>query len=226
MSVHEVIEPLHVAVVGGHPLRFFRTPLNDGRPDLPWVAIDDLGRCLGLSRTDRRVHLRAVHAGSKAIIRTIATADGPASIIPVSMANAAAAALVEDLGRGSPQARAEYQRAAGAALMKLAPRPFASAEELMAWTNAVTTRWAGDPISAVDLMPFLKVTTAKGEESRLINERDMLLLAMRTEATDDNKIEAVQNEIIAIVSAWNRGELLPRSDAPLLSQIYERGFTP
>jgi hypothetical protein len=197
MSVHEVIEPLHVAVGGGHPLRFFRTPLNDGRPDLPWVAIDDLGRCLGLSRTDRRVHLRAVHAGSKAIIRTIATSDGPASIIPVSLA-----------------------------LMKLAPRPFASAEELMAWTNAVTTRWAGDPISAVDLMPFLKVTTAKGEESRLINERDMLLLAMRTEATDDNKIEAVQNEIIAIVSAWNRGELLPRSDAPLLSQIYERGFTP
>ncbi len=65
-----------------------------------------------------------------------------------------------------------------------------------------------------------------GDESRLINEREILLLAMRTEATDGNKIEAVQNEIIEIVSAWNRGELLPRSDAPLLSQIYERGFTP
>jgi hypothetical protein len=70
------------------------------------------------------------------------------------------------------------------------------------------------------------VTTADGDESRLISEREMLRLAMRTEVTDDNKIEAVQNEIIEIVSAWNRGELLPRSDAPLLSKIYERGSTP
>jgi hypothetical protein len=30
-----MIEPLHVATVGGHPLRFFRSPLNDGRPDFP-----------------------------------------------------------------------------------------------------------------------------------------------------------------------------------------------
>jgi hypothetical protein len=226
MSVHKVIEPLHVAVIGGHSLRFFRTPLNDGRPDLPWVAIDDLGRCLGLSRTDRRVHLRAVHAGSKAIIRTIATSDGPASIIPVSLANAAAAALVEDLGRGPAQARAEYQRAASHALMKLSPGPFPSIEALMAWTNAVTTRWGGDPMPAAELLPFVSVTTADGDESRMIDEREMLLLAKRTEPTDGNKIAAVQNEIVEIVRAWHRGELLPRSDAPLLSQIYAKGFTP
>jgi hypothetical protein len=35
MNMHQVIEPLHVAMIGGHSLRFFRTPLNDGRPDLP-----------------------------------------------------------------------------------------------------------------------------------------------------------------------------------------------
>jgi hypothetical protein len=140
------------------------------------------------------------------------------------MANAAAAALVEDLGRGSPQAHAEYQRAAGAALSKLAPRPFASAEALMAWTNAVTTRWGGDPIPAAELLPHVTVTTADGDESRLISEREMLLLAMRTETTDDNKIEAVQNEIIEIVRAWNRGELLPRADAPRLSKIYAKEF--
>jgi len=40
-----MIEPLHIATVGGQQLRFFRTPLDDGRADLPWVAIDDLGRC-------------------------------------------------------------------------------------------------------------------------------------------------------------------------------------
>jgi hypothetical protein len=35
-----MIAPIHVAVINCKPLRFFRTPLDDGRPDLPWVAID------------------------------------------------------------------------------------------------------------------------------------------------------------------------------------------
>jgi hypothetical protein len=39
-----MIEPVHIAMVGGKPLRFFASPLNDGRPDLPWVVIDDVGR--------------------------------------------------------------------------------------------------------------------------------------------------------------------------------------
>ena len=30
-----MIKPLHIATVGGQPLRFFKTPLNDGRPDMP-----------------------------------------------------------------------------------------------------------------------------------------------------------------------------------------------
>jgi len=45
------IAPLYAATVGGQPLRFFRTPLGDGRPDFPWCGLDDLGRCLGLNRT-------------------------------------------------------------------------------------------------------------------------------------------------------------------------------
>ena len=28
------VEPVHSATVAGKPLRFFRTPLDDGRPDL------------------------------------------------------------------------------------------------------------------------------------------------------------------------------------------------
>jgi hypothetical protein len=110
--------------------------------------------------------------------------------------------------------------------MKLAPQPFASVEALMAWANAATTRWGGDPMPAAELLPHVSVTTADGDESRMIDEREMLLLAMRTEPTDGNKIAAVQNEIVETVRAWHRGELLPRSDAPLLSQIYAKGFTP
>jgi hypothetical protein len=218
------VEPLHVAVIGGHPLRFFRTPLNDGRPDLPWVAIDDLGRCLGLSRKDRRTHLRVFASLHKEIVRTIATPGGPTSIVPLSIANAAAAALVEDLGRGSAHARGEYQHAAGAACMKLPRGPFPSVEALTAWANAAANRWSNvGSVSVADLLPHLTVTTAEGDESRLIDEGEMLRLAMRTDA-NEGKIAAVQNEIVEIVRAWHRGELLPRSDAPLLSQIYEKGF--
>jgi hypothetical protein len=36
-----VSKPLHIATIGGHPLRFFRTPINDGKPDMPWHAVGD-----------------------------------------------------------------------------------------------------------------------------------------------------------------------------------------
>jgi hypothetical protein len=83
-----MIEPLQVANVAGRPLRFFRSPLNDGRPDMPWVAIDELSRCVGLNRADRRVHLAVFHRvpAFKEIVRTIATRDGPVTIVPHALA--------------------------------------------------------------------------------------------------------------------------------------------
>jgi hypothetical protein len=33
---------LHTAAVGAVPVRFFRSPLNDGKPDLPWCAMTDI----------------------------------------------------------------------------------------------------------------------------------------------------------------------------------------
>jgi hypothetical protein len=71
------IEPLHIATVGGLPLRFFKTPLNDGRPDLAWHAVDDLHRCLGLNREGRKIFLRKLRSKVwGAIVRSITTADG------------------------------------------------------------------------------------------------------------------------------------------------------
>lgn len=71
-----MINPLHVATVGGHPLRFFKTPLNDGRPDFPWLAIEDLGRCVGFDRAGRRFFLRSLRSSEwRAIPRTVATTD-------------------------------------------------------------------------------------------------------------------------------------------------------
>jgi hypothetical protein len=50
-----MIEPLHIATIDGQPLRIFKSPRNDGIPDLPWHAVDDLQQCLRLNRQQRKV---------------------------------------------------------------------------------------------------------------------------------------------------------------------------
>ena len=55
--MNAVVTPLHVGTVGGVPVRFFRGP--SGQPELPWHAVDDLYRALGLPRAKRRFLLQA-----------------------------------------------------------------------------------------------------------------------------------------------------------------------
>jgi hypothetical protein len=78
-----MIQPLHIVTVGGHPLRFFKTPLDDGRSDLVWHAVEDLHRCLKLNRDARRVFLRKLRGAAWGKhVRTIVTADGPITVAP------------------------------------------------------------------------------------------------------------------------------------------------
>jgi hypothetical protein len=44
---------LHVAMVGQQPVRFYRSPLNDGRPDMPWCSISDILFATGYDKTAR-----------------------------------------------------------------------------------------------------------------------------------------------------------------------------
>jgi hypothetical protein len=44
---------------------YSRTPLDDGMPDLPWVALDDLHRCLGLNRDERRYRAKGCSKTSR-----------------------------------------------------------------------------------------------------------------------------------------------------------------
>jgi hypothetical protein len=74
-----VFEPLHTAIVGGHELRFFKIALAGSLPDIPWHAVDDLHRCLGLNRETRRVCLRKLKADWGKDVRTVATPDGVVS---------------------------------------------------------------------------------------------------------------------------------------------------
>jgi hypothetical protein len=136
-----VIEPLHVATVGGHPLRFFRTPLNDGLPDFPWHAVDDLHRCLGLNRDMRRFFLRKLKGAEwgKNVL-TVATADGLISVAPNYMAQSTVDALVED-GMAPASARRDFDKASTEAMKKLdLPFTFPS-DQWLDWMKAAMNRW-------------------------------------------------------------------------------------
>jgi hypothetical protein len=136
---------LHIATVAGRPLRFFQTPLEDGRPDLVWHAIDDLQQCLGLNREQRKAYQRLLRSHTKrwsTIPRTVATADGLVTIAPHFMAQGMVDAMVEE--RIAPaNARRDYDRASAEAQRKIPkPGPFGS-DEWFAWMRAAMNRWDG-----------------------------------------------------------------------------------
>jgi hypothetical protein len=138
-----MINPLHVATVGGHSLRFFKTPLNDGRPDLPWHAIDDLQRCLGLNPDQRRAFQHLLRSRTKrwsVIPRTVATADGIVTVAPHFLAHGMIDALIQD-GQAPARARDEYDHASADTMRKIGvPFPFPS-DEFFAWIKAAMNRW-------------------------------------------------------------------------------------
>lgn len=54
-----------------------------------------------------------------------------------------------------------------------------------------------------------------------LNEAQVLLLCMLADAKEAAQAATVRHEIIEIVKAWRRGELAPRSVAPVLLSIFE-----
>jgi hypothetical protein len=139
MSVHKVIEPLHVAVIGGHPLRFFRTPLDDGRPDFPWIAIDDLYRCLGLNRNERKFMLRSFE-GRRHSTR-IRTPGGTTIVVPHYHAQGAVGAMVE-IGKPSKEIEIAYRLAGVEAMQKLVPANLEfPSDAWLDWMKAAMDRW-------------------------------------------------------------------------------------
>jgi hypothetical protein len=134
------MKPLHVASVGGQLLRFFNTPLEDGRPDLPWHAVDDLHHLLGLNRDARRFFLRKLR--KRGGVETVATSDGVVTVAPHYMAQGTIDAMVEK--RMAPASiRDEYEHAGAEALQKLGvPFPLPS-DGWMAWMKAAMNRHEG-----------------------------------------------------------------------------------
>jgi hypothetical protein len=128
-----MITPLHIGTVGGHPLRFFRTPLTDGRPDCPWHCVDDLHKCLGLNRDLRRLFLRKLKS-AKWPAKTIAAADGVITIAPHFTAQGTIDAMTDE-GVAPKSVHDEYDRAAVKAMTKIPKPPFPTQP----------MRWKGHP---------------------------------------------------------------------------------
>lgn len=91
-----LVSPIYTTTLNGQRFRFFRAPTD--RPELPWHAVDDLYRALGLSRDMRRDILRMTRERWGKELRTIATPDGPTVIAPHFVAQGMIC-VVEDMGR-------------------------------------------------------------------------------------------------------------------------------
>lgn len=110
-------KPIHVGDVNGQRLRFFRSPL-DG-PDFPWHRVDDLYRCVGLDRNQRRYFLRWLRERGGEV-RSVATSEGPVVIAPHFMAQGCIDAGVET-GRVLVAVRTAYDIEGAMALKKVVP---------------------------------------------------------------------------------------------------------
>ena len=118
---------LHSATIAGKPMRSFRTPLDDGRPDF---------QCLDLGRVQRRTRLSLMRANGG--MQTVATPDGIVTVAPHPAAQGAIEAAIE-AGRVPASLRAEYRHAELEALQRIAPPGFPV--EYMAWMAAALSRY-------------------------------------------------------------------------------------
>jgi hypothetical protein len=202
-----MITPLHVATIGGHPLRFFRTPINDGKPDMPWHAVDDLHQCLGLNRAARRFFLRKLQTGPwSKCVRTVATADGLVTVAAHFIAQGTISAMT-GLGMSAATVDAlesDYARVGTAAMQKLKPAHLEGDPEgdaFLAWLGAAFHRWddAGRPLP--------RSVAARGREGAMSRE------------------EAMGMQRNAEIAEWQRKTgLKPSEQQELLRQMSDTAF--
>lgn len=102
-----MIDPIFTGTVNGKPVRFFKTPLNDGKPDFPWHSVDDLQKAAGFDRQTRRHFLRTMQHNDR---KSVATPDGIIVVAPHYIAQGLVGAAIE-LGVSHGAADNEYHRA-------------------------------------------------------------------------------------------------------------------
>ncbi len=150
-------EPLHVAEINSHRLRFFKSPRD--RPDLPWHVPADLATCFALEEGLANAILRDMKTNSrwKDDIRTVATAEGFTMIASHSMAQGFLGAM-EEVGQIAKGAFEIYVRAGMPAMDKLDLPPWGS-KEFWQWMKIAANRGEPDDRS-IALSPGLALLDA------------------------------------------------------------------
>lgn len=88
-------KPLYTQRINGRPLRFFKIPIDDGRPDFPWHSFEDLMSAAKLPQAMLESFLRDARRDYPNQVRTIATADGVTTVAPHPHAQGFLAAAVD-----------------------------------------------------------------------------------------------------------------------------------
>ncbi|MBC7907621.1 MAG: hypothetical protein H7Y60_12880 [Rhodospirillaceae bacterium] len=132
-----MMTPIHTASINGHPVRLFRSPLNDGRPDFNWVAWDDLLAAFPLPSDMKTDFIRRLRSDWPDESRTVATAEGLAVLVAHHAAQGFLAAMTECLGI---DAECNYAMGAAAAL-KLMTGHLAFPDGVVAYAAAASRRW-------------------------------------------------------------------------------------
>jgi hypothetical protein len=91
-----ISKPLHEATLCDQRLRFFISAIEDGRPDFPGHAVDDLQRCVGMPASKGEFFIRKQRKFGVPM-QTIATSDGHVTVAP----HFVALALIEAYAAGT-----------------------------------------------------------------------------------------------------------------------------
>ena len=118
-----ILKPIHTAVINGVNVRFFKTPLNDGKPDFAWHSVDDLMKAANLSKDRIEFFMQTMKADHPNAYVTVATPDGLVTIAPHFVAQGFTEAMVA-IGRTPASFPHEYHTAAFDADDKLPVKDF------------------------------------------------------------------------------------------------------
>ena len=106
-----IVKPIHTGTINGHPVRFFKTPMNDGRPDFAWHSTDDLMKAANLTPEMQEYFLRSMKADHSGLYQTVATPDGLVTVAPHCAAQGFTQAMVA-IGKVPASFPDEYHTAA------------------------------------------------------------------------------------------------------------------
>jgi hypothetical protein len=134
-------KPIHTGTVCGKPLRFFKTPNNDGKPDMQWFAVEDLQICLGMPGQLRKFMRRKMQQMWGAELKTISTPDGVVTIAPHFMVQGMIDAM-RDSGIVPETTYNEYAMA-GTDAMRILTEHLSFPDDLLPWMVAALKRHDG-----------------------------------------------------------------------------------